>query len=115
MSLRSLPWLPVFGFVLAAPAARAQEPVSFANDIMPIFAKAGCNSGACHGSASGKKGFKVSLRGYDPESDFGTLTRGSQGRRLDFNDAGQSLLLLKPTGIVPHEGGKRFEIDSRYA
>jgi hypothetical protein len=93
----------------------AARPVSFANDIMPILAKAGCNSGACHGAASGKKGFKISLRGYDPTKDFETLTRGTAGRRLSFNDPVHSLLLLKPTGAVPHEGGKRFDLDSPYA
>src|SRR5581483_7246674 len=46
------------------------RPVSFAHDIMPILTRAGCNSGACHGAASGKKGFKISLRGYDPANDY---------------------------------------------
>ncbi len=92
-----------------------ERPVSFANDVMPILARAGCNSGACHGSASGKKGFKVSLRGYNPATDYITLTRGGNGRRLNRNDPDRSLLLLKPTGRVPHEGGKRFDADSAYA
>ena len=81
---------------------------------MPILAKAGCNSGACHGAASGKKGFKVSLRGYDPVSDYRTLTRGTDGRRLNFNDPDTSLLVLKPTGLVPHEGGKRSRSRAGY-
>ena len=93
----------------------AQRPVSFTHDVMPLFAKAGCNSGACHGSASGKKGFKVSLRGYDPGVDYFTLTRGTNGRRLNRDDPEQSLLLLKPTGQVNHEGGQRFSRDSAYA
>jgi hypothetical protein len=93
----------------------ARRPVSFANDVMPILAKAGCNSGACHGAASGKKGFKVSLRGYDPPTDYTTLSRGTEGRRLNRNEPGQSLLLLKPTGLIPHEGGKRFDLHSPYA
>jgi hypothetical protein len=93
----------------------AQRPVSFVHDVMPLFAKAGCNSGACHGSASGKKGFKVSLRGYDPGVDYFTLTRGTNGRRLNRDNPEQSLLLLKPTGQVVHEGGQRFSPDSAYA
>src|SRR5262245_18328965 len=106
----------VVGCTLFVPAvAHADGPVSFANDVMPILAKAGCNSGACHGAASGKKGFKVSLRGYDPATDYVTLTRGTEGRRLNLNDPAQSLLVLKPTGLVMHEGGKRFEPDSAYA
>jgi hypothetical protein len=92
-----------------------RRPVSFALDVMPILAKAGCNSGACHGSASGKKGFKVSLRGYDPAADYVTLTRGTTGRRIDENDPARSLLVLKPTGQVPHEGSVRFAPDSVYA
>lgn len=89
-------------------------PVSFGHDVMPILAKAGCNSGACHGAASGKRGFKISLRGYDPAADYPTLTRGTIGRRLDLLRPEQSLLLLKPTGQTPHEGGKRFDLNSGY-
>jgi hypothetical protein len=96
-------------------AGSRRRRVSFANDVMPVLAKAGCNSGACHGSASGKKGFKVSLRGYDPARDYLTLTRGTDGRRLNRIDPGQSLLVLKPTGRVPHEGGQRFAPGSAYA
>ncbi|MFN4258244.1 MAG: DUF1549 domain-containing protein [Gemmataceae bacterium] len=91
------------------------RPVSFTNDIMPILAKASCNSGACHGAASGKQGFKISLLGYDPAGDYRTLTRGTDGRRLNFIDPAQSLLILKPTGQALHEGGKRFDKDSDYA
>jgi hypothetical protein len=86
--------------------------ISFANDIMPTLSHAGCNAGACHGSASGKKGFKVSLRGYDPAADFANLTRGGSARRLDPLEPAHSLLILKPTGRVVHEGGKRFDADS---
>ncbi len=93
----------------------AERPVSFAHDVMPLFAKAGCNSGACHGSASGKKGFKVSLRGYDPGVDYFTLTRGTNGRRIDRDNPEQSLVLLKPTGQVTHDGGQRFAPESAYA
>jgi len=96
-------------------ASVEKRPISFANEVMPLLAKAGCNSGACHGSASGKKGFKVSLRGYDPTTDYQTLTRGNAGRRLNLLSADQSLLLLKPTGRSPHEGGKRFDSQSPYA
>src|SRR5207302_2132800 len=93
----------------------APRPVSFANDVMPIPARAGCNSGACHGAAAGKKGFKISLRGYDPANDYLSLTRATNGRRLDFVNPANSLLVLKPTGQVPHEGGKRFDRQHPYA
>ncbi len=101
--------------VPVAVSGTAPRPVSFTNDIMPVLAKAGCNAGACHGAASGKKGFKISLRGYDPVADYPVLTRGTTGRRLNFNNPEQSLLLLKPTAQVPHEGGRRFDVASPYA
>ena len=95
--------------------SNAVNPVSFVNDVMPVLSKVGCNQGACHGAASGKKGFKLSLRGYDPAADFQVLTRGIDARRVNRNDPGNSLILLKGTGRVPHEGGKLFDASSRYA
>ena len=85
---------------------------SFRNHVQPVLAKNGCSAGACHGAAAGQNGFKLSLRGYDDEGDFLTLTRGSLGRRIVPSDPGRSLMLLKPTGAVPHKGGKRFDVDS---
>lgn len=91
-----------------------EKPVelSFRNNVQPILAKFGCSSGACHGAAAGQNGFKLSLRGYDDEGDYLTLTRHALGRRVVPSDPGRSLMLLKPTGAVPHKGGKRFETDS---
>jgi hypothetical protein len=85
---------------------------SFRNHVQPVLAKNGCSSGACHGAAAGQNGFKLSLRGYDDEGDFLTLTRGAFGRRVVPSDPARSLMLLKPTGAVPHKGGKRFDVDS---
>ncbi|MGZ4987872.1 MAG: DUF1549 domain-containing protein [Limisphaerales bacterium] len=85
---------------------------SFRNHVQPVLAKAGCSAGACHGAAAGQNGFKLSLRGYDNEGDFLTLTRSALGRRVIPSDPGRSLMLLKPTSAVPHKGGKRFEVDS---
>ncbi len=85
---------------------------SFRNHVQPVLAKNGCSAGACHGAAAGQNGFKLSLRGYDDEGDFLTLTRNAVGRRVIPSDPGRSLMLLKPTGAVPHKGGKKFEIDS---
>jgi hypothetical protein len=78
-----------------------------------VLTKSGCNMGACHGALAGKKGFKLSLRAYDPERDFLTLTRQSLGRRIVPEDPGRSLILLKATGAIPHAGGVRFQPDSR--
>ncbi|MBI4658163.1 MAG: DUF1553 domain-containing protein [Verrucomicrobia bacterium] len=85
---------------------------SFRNNVQPILAKFGCSSGACHGAAAGQNGFRLSLRGYDDEGDYLSLTRHAFGRRIIPSDPGRSLMLLKPTGAVPHKGGKRFETDS---
>ena len=76
------------------------------------MAKAGCSSGACHGAAAGQGGFKLSLRGYDDEGDWKSITRSALGRRIVLSDPARSLLLLKPTGAVPHKGGTRFEVGS---
>jgi len=81
---------------------------SFLKDVMPIFSRAGCNAGGCHGSADGKKGFKLSLRGYDPAFDHAALTDDLAARRFDRVVPEQSLFLLKPTASVPHEGGQRL-------
>lgn len=85
---------------------------SFRNHVQSVLSKTGCNSGACHGAAAGKNGFKLSLRGYDPEADFFAITRQSRGRRIVPDDPGRSLFLTKPTGLIPHKGGVRFADDS---
>ncbi|GIW94819.1 MAG: S-layer protein [Pirellulaceae bacterium] len=82
---------------------------TFRNDVEPILAKAGCNSGACHGALAGKGGFKLTLRGYDPQTDYQNIARQHQGRRLELADPGRSLILAKPTGLLPHKGGIRFD------
>src|SRR5438445_7310434 len=91
-----------------SPVARAAEPVSFERDVMAVLSRAGCNAGACHGNLNGKGGFKLSLRGEDATFDFNVLTCDMLARRADRQRPDQSLLLLKTTGGVPHEGGIRF-------
>ena len=86
---------------------------SFRNHVLAVFAKAGCNSGACHGALAGKGGFRLSLRGYDPKTDYQTIVTQARGRRIELADPGRSLILAKPTGALPHKGGLRFETDSR--
>ena len=88
-------------------------PVSFARDVMPVLGKTGCNAGTCHGAQAGKNGFKLSLRGYDPDYDYNVLINDLQGRRFDRVQPERSLMLLKPTGGVPHEGRKVFDAGSR--
>jgi len=85
---------------------------SFRNHVQSVLTKAGCNMGACHGAQAGKKGFRLSLRGYDAEGDYNVLTRQARGRRVVPSDPGRSLMLTKPTGVLPHGGGLRFEAGS---
>ena len=85
---------------------------SFRNHVESVLTRTGCNSGACHGAAAGKKGFKLSLRAYDELRDYSTLTRQSLGRRVVPSDPGRSLILTKPTGAIPHGGGLRFNVNS---
>jgi hypothetical protein len=85
---------------------------SFRNHVESAMLKTGCTSGPCHGAQAGKGGFKLSLRGYDPEGDYWAITRQARGRRITPVDPGRSLLLTKPTGAVPHKGGLRFRVDS---
>ena len=93
-------------------AATADRPISFRLDVAPVFMKAGCNSGSCHGAARGKDGFRLSLFGYDPAGDYYRLTRELSGRRLDMARVHDSLLLEKSAGLVSHTGGERFDRDS---
>jgi hypothetical protein len=90
----------------------AAAPVSFRNDVMAVLSKAGCNSGPCHGNQNGKASFKLSLRGEDPELDLKALTRDMFARRVNPNDPDQSLMLLKATAQLAHEGGLRLRQDS---
>ncbi len=87
-------------------------PVSFVRDVMPALSRVGCNQGTCHGSAKGKKGFKLSLRGYDLDYDYAQLIDDLAGRRFNRSAPEESLMLLKPTMAVPHEGGQVLEADS---
>lgn len=85
----------------------------FIRDVEPIMAKVGCNMGTCHGAQQGRKGFKLSLRGYDPIYDYRALVDDVSGRRFNRANPSDSLMLLKPTQGVPHEGGFLFDEESR--
>lgn len=105
VSLRLCVWLSL-GLPLAA------SEVSFRNQVQPILARYGCSAGACHGAAAGQGGFKLSLRGYDDEGDYLTITRSAKGRRVCLEQPERSLFLLKSTKTVAHKGGERFKTDS---
>ena len=97
--------------VTSRPLGSAEVPVplvSYQNEVQPILSKARCNQGACHGYSLGKNGFKLSLRGMDPEYDHMALTKEYFGRRIRRDDPRSSIILSKPAGDVPHVGGVRF-------
>jgi hypothetical protein len=98
------------GAVAATVAVRVQGAagvphVDFVRDVNPVLAKMGCNQGACHGAAKGKNGFKLSLRGYDPVFDLRALTDDHGSRRVNLASPDDSLMLLKASAAVPHQGG----------
>ncbi len=92
----------------------AETAPSFRRDVMPIFFRAGCNAGTCHGSARGKDGFMLSLFGYDAKGDYYRITQEMVGRRINLAAPEQSLMLLKAIGKVPHTGGELFTKDTSY-
>ncbi len=92
--------------------ARGQETIEFENHIQPILSRHGCNMGSCHGALAGKGGFRLSLLGYDSESDFFNITRQDRGRRIDLKNPAASLIVAKPSGGIEHKGGVRIPADS---
>jgi hypothetical protein len=94
--------------------AGKDRPISFKLDVMPVFMRAGCNQGSCHGAARGKDGFRLSLFGFDADGDHYRLTHEINGRRLNLALPGESLLLEKATGKVPHTGGQRIQDGDEY-
>jgi hypothetical protein len=93
-------------------ANAAEQRVSFLNDVVPILTRYGCNSGGCHGKATGQNGFRLSLLGFEPDFDHVALLRESRGRRVFPGAPDRSLLLAKAVGRVPHGGGSRLTTDS---
>jgi len=107
-------WLLVpFAMQNAPVSVRADEPVDFDTQIMAVISKNGCNAASCHGSAGGRGGFQLSLFGSDPDLDYDQIVRERQGRRIHLNDPENSLVLQKATDSIGHEGGLRFDSDSR--
>ena len=88
------------------------QPTSFRREYIAAMNVGGCNAGACHGTPSGKNGFKLSLRGFDPAADYGQLTRDVEGRRTDRHQPEASLVYLKALGRVAHDGSQRFPASS---
>ena len=87
-------------------------PVDFANDMLPLLSKLGCNSGGCHGKSNHASGFKLSVFGFDPAADFDALVKDDRGRRIFPASPEFSLFLRKATGVMPHGGGRRLPFGS---
>jgi hypothetical protein len=112
----------LFGIVGGLPAAETLKPVSerfagetqeapsFQRHVLPLMGRLGCNGRSCHGSFQGQGGFRLSLFGYDFKADHDALLKGDRPR-VNMTEADESLMLLKPTQLVPHKGGKRMEPD----
>src|SRR4051794_36888094 len=100
--------------LVSAGILHAAEPVTYLRDVAPILNKVGCTSGTCHGAAKGKNGFKLSLRGYDPQFDYEALLYDLSGRRFNRAEPARSLMLSKPAQQVAHGGGLRFDTNSDY-
>ncbi len=94
---------------LSVAESAAAAPIHFANQIVPVFTKNGCNGGGCHGKAAGQNGFRLSLLGFEPTEDYEHLVKEARGRRLFPASPERSLLLTKGTAQLPHGGGKRIE------
>jgi Protein of unknown function (DUF1553)/Protein of unknown function (DUF1549)/Planctomycete cytochrome C len=99
---------------LTVKECKKDRPVSFKLDVMPIWMRAGCNQGGCHGAARGKDGFRLSLFGFDPDGDYSRLTREMTGRRINLAIPEESTLIEKSIGAVPHSGNQCFDANSEY-
>jgi hypothetical protein len=93
---------------LGTPVSAAEAPL-FSRHVVPLFSRLGCNAGICHGAVKGQNGFRLSLFGANPALDHDRLLREFSNRRLNLHDPDESLLLLKATGQVTHQGGKRMD------
>jgi hypothetical protein len=99
-------WIAALGIAVLGDEPR---PVHFANDVVPLLTRYGCNTGGCHGKASGQNGFKLSLFGFDPAADLEAIVREGRGRRVFPADPDRSLVLAKPSGLLPHGGGRLLD------
>lgn len=113
--LRLFLGLTVWGCADFGVHADERPPVDFQHDIMPVLTKFGCNSGACHGAAIGRGGFKLSLYGGNSAEDYEAIVRQRSGRRVNLASPTRSLLLAKPIESIAHGGGVRFDSESEAA
>jgi len=98
----------------ASPSDTQHGEVDFIRDVNPVLSRLGCNQGTCHGAQAGRNGFKLSLRGYDPIFDIRALTDDLSARRINAAAPEESLMLRKPLGLTPHEGGSLMTAGDPY-
>lgn len=112
--MRSAVIASILGLSLWAGSALADSPVSFRNDVLPILTKAGCNGGSCHAKQGGQNGFQLTIFAYHPKADYREIVYNARGRRVFPAAPDESLLLLKATQAVDHEGGRKIEPGSEH-
>jgi WD40 repeat protein len=100
------------GKLSETPSAEPGRRLNFANDVLPLLSRAGCNAGACHAKPAGQGGFKLSVFAYDPKADYRAIVKDDRGRRVFPAAIEESLVLRKPTLTVDHGGGLRLKRDS---
>lgn len=105
-------FIPTVFALLASSTVADDVAIDFENDLQPILTRFGCTSGPCHGKARGQGGFQLSLLGFDSDFDYDAIAKEGRGRRVFAAAPERSLILMKPSGLTPHGGGKRFEPDS---
>ena len=96
------------GGPITLPDGQTLVKVDFECHVQALLNRVGCSAGQCHGHRNGRGGFSLSLMAGSAKRDHEQITRGSRGRRLSFADPDGSLLLLKATGRLGHEGGMPF-------
>jgi hypothetical protein len=112
--LGTVQWLIIVGTIFYGIHLSAENTAPhFATEIVPILTKAGCNSGACHGAATGKGSFKLSLFAEDAVADFEAISRDRFARRLNVDHPEKSLILKKASKQIEHEGGRRIRKSSQ--
>ncbi|MFP6764299.1 MAG: DUF1549 domain-containing protein, partial [Planctomycetaceae bacterium] len=112
MLLTLVVWLPCGARLSSAQTSAPPARIDFDTRIIPVLTRFGCNSGACHGAAAGRGGFRLSLYGSNPQADHESIAFGLRGRRVNPAHPDESLILLKPTETLNHGGGQRFAFQS---
>ncbi|MBL9155030.1 MAG: DUF1553 domain-containing protein [Verrucomicrobiales bacterium] len=110
LHLRLTALLTVMAGLCTASAAEAPKPtLSFKNDVLPILSRHGCAGGSCHAKAEGQNGFALSVFAYNPQADYREIVHNARGRRVFPAAPEQSLLILKATNRIDHEGGEMIK------